>query len=186
MRHNLAHPTGAGSGTCIFSQAVTASPNFPASSLSSCTLFDWVSATDTVTSVAVNDTDTGPCPGSPPTVTETYAGNAGFSLSELYVDLSKGTYNYNAEPAGNLVWTLSGCEPVSSPANPALYPASNWPQKFSLPSTVQPLTVKNFSFQGLYTLFSSLLVIPWTYFFTLNPTYDDCGPCVQDQSWAMR
>jgi RHS repeat-associated protein len=176
-----------GGGTCTYSSGVTASPNFSPLS-QSCTSLSWASiinATqtqeDTVTSVAVNDTATVPC-GPPYTgnITETYIGSAGTSGSTLNIDLSNGTYNYDAEPYGNLTYTLSTCAySESAPATPFLGPVSNWPQNFTLPSTIQPLTVTNFSFQGLYPVFDTSQVIPWTYSFTLTPKAE-CEPCKQN------
>ena len=177
-----------GGGTCTYSSGVTASPNFSPPS-ESCTSLSWASAinatqtqADRVTSVAVNDMATAPCP-SPDAgnITETLIGNAGTSESTLNLDLSNNTYNYFPEPYGNLTYTISEC--VSSgtaPATPALFPVTNWPQNFTLPSTIQPLTVTNFNFQGLYPVFGGTSqVIPWTYSFTLTPSAD-CEPCKQN------
>jgi RHS repeat-associated protein len=60
-----------------------------------------------------------------------------------------------------------------------LAPASNWPLNFTLPSKIQPLTVSNFSFQGLNLIFGDpSQVIPWTYSYTLKPSVN-CKPCKQ-------
>ena len=166
---------GPGPGTCTVSQGVTANPNFDKWGLSG---LMWSSNVDNVASASMNDIATFSCAPSPGTLTEAYvATGTGASSSVLTLDPSGGTYTFNPSPYGNVIETISGCTSGSGPGMPALFPISNWPQTFSLPPTVQPLTVNNFSFTGDSLLPVANLPIPWTFSFTLTPTYNDDCDC---------
>jgi len=168
-------------GTCSFNQSVTAQPLFGNPVVESCTAALWPSRSDSITSISVSDVGTWPCPPSD-SLTETLSGTGtGRSSSTLNFDLSNNTYNLNAQPFANITEVISGCTSGSGPGMPGIYPVSNWPQTFSLPATVQPLTVDNSNFQGLNLLFGTGVSIPWTGSFSLRPNYD-CDACRQKGS----
>ena len=163
-------PTG--SGTCNFNQKSAATPHFSGPGC------NWKSSKDSVTSIAFDDKGTWPCP-TPLTgsLTETFDGTSGTSYSYLEINTAANTYTFQPSPGANVTETISGCgESESAPGTPAAYPATNWPQVFSLPATVQPLKQNNFSFQGLDAMFGGDISVPWSFSFTLTPLYD-CKPC---------
>ncbi len=161
-------------GACTISQGVTANPNFNMWEQSG---LMWSSNVDIFISASLNDTFMGSCTPSG-MFTEAYVGTGtGFSSSTLTIDPSNGTYTFYPQPYGDVIETISGCVSGSGPGTPAFGPISNWPQTFSLPATVQPLTVNNFSFTANSLLPMPNLPIPWTFSFTLTPIYDDCDDC---------
>ena len=166
------------SGTCTYSQGAIAVPNF--SPGGGCAPLNWNSPTDSITSASMSDTGVWPCPGSG-TLTETWVGNSGFSSSSLTIDPSQGNYTYYPQPFASVTATFSGCTNGSGPLTPPLSPGSNWPQTFTLPTTVQTLTVDNFSFQALNVFPNAPFVqIPWTFSLTLGPKYNDDDDCKED------
>jgi RHS repeat-associated protein len=166
-------PTGY-SGTCTYSQSTSGTPNFTGGGCG------WKSLTDSVTSLSFNDTGNWPCPDPPGgTITEAYVGNSGKSASFLTLNTSANTFTFEPEPVANVTLTVSGCSSGSAPGTPAAYPASNWPQTFDLPPTVQPIFAVNSPFDGLDAMFGDNPDIPWTFTYFLGPKYH-CKPCKQN------
>jgi RHS repeat-associated protein len=162
-------PTGT-SGSCNYNQSSTAIPRLTGGGCG------WKSLTDSVTSISFHDRGTWSCPAGG-TLTESFDGTSGKSASFLNLNASANTYTFDPQPIANVTETLSGCTSGSAPGTPAAYPASHWPQTFTLPPTVQPLIQNNFSFQALDPMFGGLVSdVPWTFSFTLTPIYD-CQPC---------
>ena len=169
-------------GTCAVQQAVVAEPNITYAH-ADCSLLIW-EGTDNPLAVSVNDTFVRPCPGGG-SITQVVTGTGGFygSTMELNLSVSNGTYYYLPFDLANAVDTASGCgQGGSEPFPYPMYPGSNWPQIFVLPSSVETL-------QGDPPAFPAEGIdgtpLQWTFSYTLTPIYD-CEPCREDGTdWIL-
>jgi RHS repeat-associated protein len=164
-----------GGGTYTINQAAAANVNLVLGS-AECSVVNW-SGPDTITAVSLNDTSVFPC--TPPITTTLMGTGSGVSVSDLTINVSGGSYFYLAQPLQNWIETVTGCFGNSTESGPdwVLFPLTNWPQTFTLPTSVQELVVNNNPPVNAEALFGGVTV-PWTFSFTLDPNYvwdDDCA-----------
>lgn len=163
--------------TCTTNHAVTADVSLTGGALSCSEIF-WGNSGDTITSVSLDDTVQYQCQTNPP-VTETITAvgtGGGFGAASMLINVSNNTYYYQPNDSANATVTEQGCSSSSSNGLYGLWPDTNWPQTFSLPTSPQELTTDNFSFQGL-TGFDQ--TASFLFSFDLTPNYNDCDDCKQ-------
>ncbi len=170
---------GQSGATCTTSEAATGADSYTMAVVS-CGSLQWgPTNSGTVTSGSVNNKEQYQCQTNPPIQEiETDVGSGGaagpaFGQTFLTINTS-GTYSFEPFPYGNAKETLQGCSNTTSNAAYPLYPNTNWPQTFTLPSSLQPLVVSNFGFQAEGGL---NLSVPWTFSFNLTPNYDSDDDC---------
>jgi RHS repeat-associated protein len=132
---------------------------------------------------SVDDTFVRSCTPLPGNLTNTLTGTEDASTSNLVIDVSKGTYRFQPGPGSNAQSTILDClgNTTTQTLTEELYPFTNWPLSFALPSSVQPLVVNNFAFQAASYYDGAPGVVPWTLSFTLTPILNDNidDPCQQ-------
>jgi RHS repeat-associated protein len=145
----------------------------------SCTIAGWGSF-DANVSVSFNDKVVDPCP--PPggdSIDISTGTTSVLSGSNLTITPSSGTYSFQGSAAGSGTLTTVDCggnQTISPLPGYALYPDSNWPQTFPLPSSPGPLSVNNWGFQALGLPDQTA---SWTLSFALTPDYKPDKPCKQ-------
>jgi RHS repeat-associated protein len=146
---------------------------------SSCTIAGWGSF-DANISVSFNDKQVAPCPPPGGESIGTAVGTTPvLSSSSLTVNLSNSTYSFEGSALGGGTATSIDCggnQTTNSIPEYPLYPASNWPQTFPLPSSPGTLSVNSWGFQALGTPDETAA---WTLSFTLTPDYKPDKPCEQ-------
>jgi YD repeat-containing protein len=167
-------------GTCTMNQSVAGNPKFFLAGMNcSDPHVFWQSDEDTITSAAVQDTSSTPCPPFPPlNVTLTGTGGAASTATQLLIYPSSKTYTFEPIPQENYSETVSGCTGGGQGTGTInLYPSGTWPHTFSITPNVQPITSSTTFNQPTY--FDGGTNVPWTFNFTLDPKYfpdDDCKP----------
>ena len=160
-------------GTCNVNQSAAQAGAIKAGT-SSCTSLLWVGVLPT--SVSLADSITTPCLTGGGNLVETL-GQPTNPTGEtiLTLDLSANTYSLEADAESSMTMAISGCgEGSSQPSSYIYVPASNWPQKLSLPATVQPLTSST-TFTALTP--DAFAPATWTYAFTLIPRFSEDDDC---------
>jgi RHS repeat-associated protein len=178
---------GQSGATCTTNETATGTDSYTMG-VASCSSLQW-GPTDsgTVTSASVNDMEQYQCQANPPIQeTETVVGSGGaagpaFGQTFFTINVSNGTYSFEPFPYGNATETEQGCFKTTGSAPYPLYPSTNWPQTFTLPTSLEPLDVSNFGFQGGGGL---NVTVPWNFSFTLTPTVD-CDQCKQNGGQGM-
>ncbi|HEY6339774.1 MAG TPA: RHS repeat-associated core domain-containing protein [Candidatus Sulfotelmatobacter sp.] len=170
------------SGSCTTNHSSSANVSTNSGG-ASCVMAGW-GGLDSNISLSYNDTEVTPC--DPGQSSDTFTGATPvLSGSTLTVDLSTGTFSYEGSAIGSGTLTSIDCNGNQS-TNPipgyALYPVSNWPQTFALPSSPQTLSVNNWPFQAQGTTNSS---VSWTMSFTLVPQYTTDDECKDQGSWIF-
>jgi RHS repeat-associated protein len=163
--------------TCSVNQSAS-STAIIASGDTSCSASDW-----DVTSVgftgSLDDVITINC-GSGPVPVDTFSGtNSVSSSSLLFVNPSKGTYEYapnNVTEQATFTYTPCVGSPSSSTIDVDLVPQGdpNWPQSFTLTPNVGPLSTPSDSFNAATIIGAA---VPWTFSFTLTPKYNSDHDC---------
>lgn len=179
--------SGSGScslGSCTIQQAVTATPLRFSGGASSCAAAQWVGA-DAAQSVSINNKYVAPCPeGGNITQVVTQTGGFADSVAIMNVSPSSSTFYYEPFDVANASDAASGCGGGGTTAvDYPMYPATNWPQTFPLPATVQTLSEAPPPFKAE----AIGLTLPWTFSFTLTPIYD-CKECREngtDPGWIL-
>jgi len=172
---------GNSAATCTTALMATGTDSYSLPVAVSCSGLEWgLTPYGTVTSASVNNFEEYICKSPPPTEqTITAIGSGPFSsdpafaqtLFNIYAD---GTYSFEPFPDGADTITWAGCDNSSVPDGFPLYPSSNWPQTFSLPTEIQPLHVSNFPFTadgGFNT------GVSWQFSFDLTPNYQSDNDC---------
>jgi len=163
------------SGSIVFSINESASANVSEAGGGACPgVLQWVSG-DTNVAASMNDSAVSQC--NPGTESETVISSPPFeSNSQVQVDFSNGTFSFTATSYTAATVTSITCTGTktteSFPAYP-VGPQTNWPQTFALPSSVQPLTVSNWTFQDSPGFGIGLAIVPWTLSFNLTPIMND-------------
>jgi RHS repeat-associated protein len=180
--------SGSGSGSCPQGPECTASDLLQANNVKMTSLFlscqndvnDWNGSTSNFTG-QLNDTATVPCQGGGDDI-YTWVGLQPGSVagSELDIEQSSGTYLYIADAGGLGTLTEEPCrgDPSSVTLFMAILPATNFPTPLPLPSNVGVISY-SYPFNGEEAVM--MMVIPWTFSYTLIPNYDDDDDC-KDQS----
>jgi RHS repeat-associated protein len=168
--------------TCTTQQSSSASVSMTPAGPAACQGPAAWDGLDTNVSVTFNDTTKAPCPPSGNESSDTATGGTPvLSGSNLKVNPSNGTYQYAGSALGRGTLTSIDCNGVES-TSPlpgwALYPGTNWPQSFPLPSSPQTLTPNPdpWSFQAESAIGQTA---SWKASFTLTPNYDPDGGCKQ-------
>ena len=125
----------------------------------------------------LNDSATNLCPPSGENQYQ-WQLNGAEASSGLAIVESAGTYQYGVAGAGIGTYTETPCggQPSSSSVPLGILPVTNYPQTLPLPSNVGVLS-NSYSFNGQELVM--LLAIPWTFSYTLIPSYDDDDDCEQ-------
>jgi RHS repeat-associated protein len=164
-------------GTCTVDEGATANVN-TTSAGAGCSVASFGGA-DTLLTASLNNKAVFSC--QPGQEVETIVGTGGAaSQTILNIDISKGTYVYFPFPSENLTQTITQCDGTVVTKNlqgAGLWPITNWPLTFTLPTTVQQLTAAPAPFQG--TALIEGAIVPWTFSFTLTPTYNTDDDCKQ-------
>ncbi|MGA7314967.1 MAG: RHS repeat-associated core domain-containing protein [Silvibacterium sp.] len=137
---------------------------------------------DSNLSVSFNDTQKDPCGNGGESFDAATGETPVISGSGLKVNPSNGTYQYEGSAIGSGTFTSINCNGQQStsplPGWP-LYPAANWPQTFTLPSSPQTLSPdtaqQSFDAESVIGQKAS-----WKILFTLKPNYNPDGGCRQD------
>jgi RHS repeat-associated protein len=137
----------------------------------------WTASTNNNFTGQENDTAVyPPCKDGTPNQDQ-YSGpsSGGLAGSGLSVDVTTKAYAFGGDAGGlgTLIDTQCGT-PTPSPIAITISPFTNYPPSFTLPATVQPLSVTSYPFQAQDT--TLMMSIPWTLSFTVTPT-TDCEEC---------
>ena len=161
-------------GSCSMNHASSADVS-TTSAGASCTIAGW-GGYDANLSLSFNDKKIDPCSPSGESIDTIVGTTPVLSGSNVSVNLSNGTYSYEGSAIGSGTFTSMDCNgnQNSTPIQWALYPESNWPQTFPLPSSPGPLSVNNWGFQALGLPDETA---SWTLSFTLTPDYKPDKDC---------
>jgi RHS repeat-associated protein len=172
---------GNSAATCSTALSATGTDSYTLPIAVSCSGLEWgLTVYGTVTSASVNNFEKYQCAVKPPTEqTITAVGSGPFSSNPAFAQTlfninGDGTYSFEPFPDGADTLTWAGCDNSSVPDGFPLYPSTNWPQTFSLPTEIQPLQVTNFPFSadGGFNL-----GVSWHFSFDLTPTYLSANDC---------
>lgn len=176
---------GSGNGdTCNVNQSASASGSFRTAAAQSCTALGWFSFPPIVpTAVALANSFTSPCfvEGN---VTQLLQKPTGGSTNEiLNLDLTAGTYTFEADAISSAMHTVEGCDGEETSDTlqylytPLPLPGVTWPPKFSLPDNIQQLSGST-SFQALTA--TAAAPASWNFKFTLTPNVTEDEDCDQE------
>ena len=167
---------------CTTNQSSSADVSIPFFSGVTCGLVGWGGGSDANVSVSFNDTKTDPCGEGAPSSFTVAGETPAYSGSSLVINVSNGTYVYSGSAGGSGTDTTIDCN-GNKTTNPLadwpLYPASNWPQTFPLPSSPQTLSPDK-DHQSFQAESAIPQTASWQIFFTLTPNYDPDDGCKQD------
>jgi RHS repeat-associated protein len=169
--------TGNG-GTFTINQTSSANVNLTGNITQCNAVLVWGPGTDTSFSVSLNDTFVSSCP--PSESSDVLVGTGGgVSNSFLSIDVANGTFSFFPIPQANWNQTVTSCDGQvtnNQGANYPMYPIqADFPPTFILPTSVQPLTVTNFTFPGTVGFEGGSATVTFHLSFTLTPVLNTSG-----------
>jgi RHS repeat-associated protein len=172
---------GGGYPSCTVNHSVSADVAFQYNG--SCSFASW-GATDSNFAATVNDTlfPVGQCSDGTSQTLAVQDANPQTSYSSYQLTINPSTFIYTFYPYAitnvKETWLCDG-NPVNTQSTQWGVTSSAAEQQyynnFTLPPTIQPLIVNGYTFNTYDDNFD--LMMPWTFSFTLNPSFKDCDDC---------